>query len=154
MSVEEDVKGKGKPKRKSKLRGCAMAVGVLVVVLLVSFGIFWIVSARERQEAASLPLNAINFNKLSDGTYHGAYAGGMYGWRVNECDVRVANGKVAEIQLADSKDKGSGTFDYQMLYDEVVQAQSLQVDTVSGATLTTKAYLQCVENALLPAQHE
>ncbi len=152
MAAQENVKVK--PKKRSRLKGCAIAVGVLVVVMAISFGIFWLVSSKERQEAASLPLNAVNFNKLADGAYHGAYAGGMYGWRVNECDVTVANGKVTDIQLANSKDKGSGTFDYKMLYDEVIQAQSLQVDTVSGATLTTKAYLQCVENALVPAQYE
>jgi uncharacterized protein with FMN-binding domain len=39
-----------------------------------------------------------------------------------------------------------------MLYERVIQSQSLQVDTISGATLTSKAYLQCVENALLQAQ--
>ncbi len=122
--------------------------------MVISFGIFWILSSKERQEAASLPLNAVNFARLTDGAYHGAYAGGMFGWRVNECDVTVAKGKVTAIQLANGNDKGAGTFDYKMLYDEVIQAQSLQVDTVSGATLTTKAYLQCVENALLPAQHE
>ena len=35
-----------------------------------------------------------------------------------------------------------------------VEAQSLQVDTISGATLTSKAHLQCVGNALQQAQHE
>ncbi len=154
MAAAESTTEKAQPKRKSKLKGCAIAVGVLVVVMAISFGIFWIVSSKEREEAASLPLNAINFTRLADGSYHGAYAGGMFGWRVNECDLTVVGGKVSAIQLANSKDKGSGTFDYQMLYDEVIQAQSLQVDTVSGATLTTKAYLQCVENALLPAQQE
>jgi hypothetical protein len=29
--------------------------------------------------------------------------------------------------------------------------QSFQVDTISGATFTSKAYLQCVENVLIPA---
>jgi uncharacterized protein with FMN-binding domain len=77
----------------------------------------------------------------------------MYGWRANECDLTVKNGQVAGIQLAGSKDPG-GSFDYKMLYDRVIAAQSLQVDTISGATLTSKAYLQCIENALLQAQHE
>jgi uncharacterized protein with FMN-binding domain len=36
----------------------------------------------------------------------------------------------------------------------VIDAQSLQVDTISGATLTSKAYLKAVENALLKAQRE
>ena len=97
-------------------------------------------------------MNAVDFDKLkNDGIYHGLYEGGMYGWRANECDVTVTNGRVAAIQLAGSQDPG-GSFDYRMLYDRVIAAQSLQVDTISGATLTSKAYLQCVENALLQAQ--
>jgi len=34
------------------------------------------------------------------------------------------------------------------------QQQSLAVDTISGATLTSKAFLQAMENALIQAQHE
>jgi uncharacterized protein with FMN-binding domain len=41
-----------------------------------------------------------------------------------------------------------------MLYSRVIAQQSLQVDTISGATLTSKAYLQAVENALVQAQYE
>ena len=33
-------------------------------------------------------------------------------------------------------------------------AQSLHVDMISGATLTSKVYLLCVENVLLSAQKE
>lgn len=38
------------------------------------------------------------------------------------------------------------------LYDSVIKAQSLKVVTVSGATITSKAYLKSVENALVKAQ--
>jgi uncharacterized protein with FMN-binding domain len=41
-----------------------------------------------------------------------------------------------------------------MLYDRVIESQSLQVDTISGATLTCKARLKAVENALIKAQKE
>ncbi len=34
------------------------------------------------------------------------------------------------------------------LFEEVKTEQSLQVDTVSGATVSTKAYLKAIENAL------
>jgi uncharacterized protein with FMN-binding domain len=61
---------------------------------------------------------------------------------------------VSDIQLVGSQDPGGENTDYEALYDRVIEAQSLQVDTISGATLTSKAYLQCVENALLQAQHE
>ena len=99
-------------------------------------------------------MNAVDFSRLNDGTYHGSYEGGMYKWRANECDVAVAKGKVTGIQLAGSEDPGAESTDTEMLYERVIEVQSLQVDTISGATLTSKAYLQCVENALISAQHD
>ncbi|MBN1219508.1 MAG: FMN-binding protein [Anaerolineae bacterium] len=126
----------------------------IVAILGAAGGIGWSRLLKEHKEARSLPLNAVDFDKLNDGTYHGAYEGGMYKWRANECDVTVTNGKVADIQLVGSEDPGAENTDYEMLYDRVIEAQSLQVDTISGATLTSKAYLQAVENALLQAQRE
>jgi uncharacterized protein with FMN-binding domain len=125
---------------------------VVVAGLATAGGVGWSRLMKEHQEARSLPLNAVDFSKLNDGTYHGAYEGGMYKWRANECDVTVTNGKVAGIQLAGSQDPGGKNTQHEALYDRVIQAQSLQVDTISGATLTSKAYLQAVENALIPAQ--
>ena len=58
------------------------------------------------------------------------------------------------IQLTGSVDPGADNTDFERLYARVIQAQSLQVDTISGATLTSKAYLQSVENALLQAQYD
>mgnify|MGYP000187108914 CR=1 FL=1 len=127
---------------------------IVVVGLGIGGWIGWSKLSQEHREARSLPLDAVDFSKLNDGTYHGVYEGGMYKWRANECDVTVANGKVTDIQLAASQDPGSENTQHQALYDRVIQAQSLQVDTISGATLTSKAYLQCVENALVQAQRE
>lgn len=47
-----------------------------------------------------------------------------------EIEVKIKNERKGEVQI---------------------EAQSLQVDTVSGATLTSKAYLKSVENALMQA---
>lgn len=131
------------------------SIALAVVVLLVAAGrIGWSYLDKEHREARSLPLNAVDFSHLNDGTYHGTYAGGMYKWRASRCQVTVASGKVAAIQLEGSTDPGSKNTQHVALYDRVVRAQSLQVDTISGATLTSKAYLQCIENALIPAQHQ
>jgi uncharacterized protein with FMN-binding domain len=127
---------------------------MVVAGLGIAGGIGWSKLMKEHREAKSLPLNAVDFSKLNDGTYQGAYAGGMYKWRANDCQVTVSSGKVTDIQLAVSQDPGGKNTQHQALYDRVIQAQSLQVDTISGATLTSKAYLQAVENALVPAQHE
>jgi len=144
----------GQQKKKRKGTGCWIALLILLVLLAVSGGIGWSFIAKEHREAASLPLNAVDFSKLNDGTYHGMYEGGMYKWRYNECDVTVTDGKVTAILLAGSQDPGAENTDQEQLYERVINAQSLQVDTISGATLTSKAYLQAVENALLQAQHE
>jgi uncharacterized protein with FMN-binding domain len=127
---------------------------MVVAVVGTAGGIGWSRLQKEHKEARSLPLNAVDFTRLNDGTYHGAYEGGMYKWRANECQVTVSSGKVAGIQIVGSKDPGGKNTQHEALYDRVIQAQSLQVDTISGATLTSKGYLQCVENALIQAQHE
>jgi len=153
MTAKENVKGRQKGRGVAK--GCAIALLIFVVVVAIGAAIGWSFLAKEHREARSLPLNAVDFDKLkNDGVFHGVYEGGMYGWRYNECDVTVKNGRVTAIQLAGSTDPGSGNTNHQMLYDRVIQAQSLQVDTISGATLTSKGWLQCVENALVQAQGE
>jgi len=135
-----------------KAKGCLIVLVIVVVLLAIGGGIGWVFLSREHREARSLPLNRANFSRLVDGTYHGLYEGGMYKWRRNECDVTVTNGKVTDIELTASADPGKENAKAEMLYERVIAAQSLQVDTISGATLTGKAYLQCVENALLQAQ--
>ncbi len=146
--------GKEKKKGKGILKGCLIAMLIAVVILGAAGGIGWMFLAKEHREAASLPLNKVDFDRLSDGKYHGVYAGGMYKWRYNECDVTVTNEKVTDINLTASADPGKENTNAEMLYNRVIKAQSLQVDTISSSTLTSKGYLQCVENALLQAQHE
>lgn len=127
---------------------------IIVSALGIGAKIGWSYLEKEHREARSLPLNAIDFTRLKDGTYHGAYAGGMYKWRVNECDVTVSSGQVTAIQLTGSNDPGAKNTQHEMIYERVIQSQTLQVDTISGATLTSKAYLQAVENALIQAQQK
>jgi uncharacterized protein with FMN-binding domain len=151
MTAKEKVKGDATGRRLAK--GCALVLLVLVVLLAIGAAIGWSFVAKEHREARGLPLNAVNFDKLkNDGVYHGLYEGGMYGWRYNECDVTVKDGRVTGIQLVGSTDPGAQNTDHQMLYDRVIEAQSLQVDTISGATLTSKGWLQCIEIALIQAQ--
>ena len=153
MTAKENVKGK--QKGRGVLKGCAIVVLIVLAIVAVAGGIMWSRLQREHEEARSLPLNAVDFDKLKDdGVYHGVHEGGMYGWRYNECDVTVQDGRVTAIQLIGSQDSGRENTDHKMLYERVIAAQSLQVDTISGATLTSKGYLQCIENALLQAQQE
>ncbi len=125
---------------------------IILAGLGIAGGIGWSNLMKEHREARNVPLRALDFSRLKDGKYHGFYAGGMYKWRKNECDVSVTSGRVTGIQLSASQDPGGKNTQHKELYDRVIQAQSLQVDTISSATLTSKAYLKAIENALLQAE--
>lgn len=149
MKSEIEMKMKKKPAKKKRRWIAAVAiVGVLVIGGLTGYSLI----VREHVEARNITLNAVDFSRLRDGTYIGDYEGGMYKWRTNEVQVTVASGKVAGIKLLSTIDPAKDNVQQDMLYEEVIKAQSLQVDTISGATLTSKAYLKAVENALLKAQ--
>ena len=107
---------------------------------------------KEHKEARDLPLDGADFTKLNDGTYLGDYEGGMYKWRANKVQVIISSGKVKNIELISSSDPGKKNTAHTELYDRVIKAQSLQVDTITSATLTSKAYLKAVEIALIKAQ--
>ena len=136
------------------MRAWMIVVPAIVSVFAMGGWFGWSKIEREHREARSLTLDAVDFGRLNDGVYHGSYEGGMYRWRVNECDVTVRDGRVVDIQLAGSGDPGAENTDYMDLYARVIEAQSLHVDAISGATLTSKAYLQAVENALIAAQKD
>lgn len=110
----------------------------------------------EHDEAMNLEIKVIDFSKLNYGEYKGYYAGGMYEWRENECLVTIDSisndsSRVSKIELIRSvEDRPQSFFDE--LYKRVIEKQSLQVDVISGATLTSKAHLKAIENALIKSE--
>ncbi len=125
----------------------------VVVVLGIGGWIGWSYIAKEHKQTLSLQLNALDFSHLQDGVYTGEYEGGLYKWRANTVEVTVSGGKVAGIRLLEAKFEYDEKEKLNALYDRVIAKQTLQVDAISGATLTSKGFLQAVENALLQAEN-
>lgn len=152
MAVKNEVKIKKKGKRKM----IGWIIALIIVAVAIGVGALFCGPGsslnKEHKEAANLPIAAVDFSRLKNGTYVGEYAGGMYKWRVNKVQVTVASGKVKEIQLLDASEKEEKEPVHAALYNKIIEAQSLQVDTISGATLTSKAYLKGVEEALVKAE--
>lgn len=137
-------------KRKGK-RIMLIVVIVPVILVVAGLGGAFLFTAGERSEAKNLPIKVVNFKQLHDGTYVGEYEGGKYKWRANKVQVTVSSRKVTDIKLLEhAKNQSSASTDE--LFGRVIQKQSLQVDTISGATLTSKAYLKAIEDALDEAQ--
>jgi uncharacterized protein with FMN-binding domain len=138
------MKGKGKFK---------MILLILVIFVIAGLGGALIFTEKERREGRNLHFINVDFKNLKDGVFPGEYAGGMYKWRTNNVLVTVSGGKVTQIALLEHKEKQSPEFTGE-LYNRVIESQSLNIDTISGATITSKAYLKSVEDALIKAERK
>jgi uncharacterized protein with FMN-binding domain len=119
---------------------------LIIVVIVVAIGIFSSVMGRgcaEAKRVRALPIAEINLSNISDGTYRGEYS---YGGFTYEVEVVVKNHKIEDIKML----KNRKTYHAQKaegVISKVLQAQSLNVDAVTGATTTSKTILKAIENA-------
>ncbi|WP_309450590.1 4Fe-4S binding protein [Clostridium sp.] len=88
--------------------------------------------------------------KYKDGTYTGSGQGFRGG--TTKVSVIIAGGKISNIEILSNEDnrayfdKASGT-----ITKEIISKQSTSVDTVSGATFSSKGIISAVVNALSQA---
>ena len=74
--------------------------------------------------------------------------------RSNKVQVTVSSGKVTGIKLLkENLEKRPPEFTDE-LFRRVIKAQSLQMELMKGAAITSKAYLKSVERALFKAQKQ
>lgn len=137
-------------KRKGKRKMWILIVTLFLLLIVGGGGLAVLLTEGERREGRTLPIANIRFSDLRDGRYVGEYEGGMYKWRSNKVEVTVESGRVTAIKILEHKEARPVKFTEELM-GRVLSAQSLQVDTISGATITSKAYLKGVENALLKA---
>jgi len=123
----------------------------ILTVLGILFAVFLIISIgaallliRGLNETQALSINPVTAAKLADGTYDGHYGDGRW---ANQLAVTVKGGRITDIQVRKTVvfEKPEVTTD---LISRVIQAQKADVDIVSGATATSKAYLKSIEDAL------
>lgn len=81
--------------------------------------------------------------QIADGTYSGSCDNGLVKVRV---EVLVKNHAIVEVRLLEH-DNGLGSA-AEIITDMVIQRQSVEVDAISGATISSKTILKAVENAL------
>ncbi len=113
-----------------------------------------VLTAPGRRELQNMVIDNVDFKKLCDGVYTGAYRGTKDSFRNVAVNVTVNSGAVSKIKVTEGALADKQTTEIRNglslndLFDEVIKSQSLQVDAISGATLTSKAHLKAVENAL------
>lgn len=92
----------------------------------------------------SLTIGDVDLGNVADGVHEGSFKEGRWNYTVA---VTVEDHKITGIELVSGKDPGSQKV-FAAERDRIIAAQSPNVDTVSGATVTSKALLKAIENAL------
>ncbi len=124
-----------------------LLIGAMVFVLgVVSFGVFVFLEMNRSVDdmLENLVIRPVNVAGLADGTYLGEF-----GQRPVMASVRVsvADGHLDDITIL-QHEHGRG-YDGEQVVERILGQQSLEVDTVSGATISSLVILKAVEVALL-----
>lgn len=91
----------------------------------------------------------VDIAEVPDGTYEGS-AQGFMGPIVVE--VEVSGGEIVSIEVLEQEETATYFVEsYPLIPEQIIEEQSLDVDTQTGATASANAIVNAVENALLEA---
>jgi len=145
-------------KKRGKIKVWIILLSIIGVLVLGAGGAV-VFTAPGRNELQNMVIADVDFKNLRDGVYTGVYHGTKDSLRNAAVEVTVTSGAVTGIKVTEGAyvgDKQTAEvrhgFSIDDLFTEVIDSQSLQVDVISGATLTCNAHLKAVESALLQAQ--
>jgi uncharacterized protein with FMN-binding domain len=119
---------------------------IVLAILVIGLGGF-IYATQSMSKYRKMVINDIDLSKLKDGVYQGSFTGGR--WK-NELAVTVKDHTITDIKMVKASDWSGMNALGEKVFQLVKEKQSLQIDTVSGATVNTKAILKSIENALTP----
>ncbi|MEA5024975.1 Electron transport complex subunit RsxG [bioreactor metagenome] len=90
-------------------------------------------------------------NGYKDGIYEGVSPNGIHGEIA--VTVGVAGGKIADVKVVShGETEGIGSLAVEQLPGKIVEAQSTEVDGVSGASVSSAAIKEAVNDALMKAK--
>ncbi len=147
-----------KPKKKRRW----WLIPLILILVIGAAGAAGAISdAPSRREIAAMVIGDVDFSKLQDGTYLGSFKGTKGSLRDVTLEVTVSGGGVSDICILQGAVDETGAMQeiknglsIADLFNTALQDKTLQVDVISGATLTCKAHLKALEDALTQAQAE
>ena len=119
----------------------------LVLMIVVVSGLVAYLSANQSR-VLNENFETIAYNTLEDGEYEGSYKGTR--WE-NTVRVAIEDGQIITITPLDDQ-RFANPEVRTLLFSRVIDENSIDVDSVSGATVTSIAYLKAIEDALLKAE--
>jgi uncharacterized protein with FMN-binding domain len=118
---------------------------VFLGVMIIGFG-FMMFLNKDLKSATNLEVNSVDLSKFADGDYEGHYDHGRFS---NTVVVTIKDQKIVDIKFTETVE-----FDWPevriALINAIIEKQNIDIDTISEATATSKAYLKSIEKALQP----
>jgi uncharacterized protein with FMN-binding domain len=118
--------------------------GILVGVILVGMTVLFISMNKTTSAYNNFNFGSLDLTKRADGTYTGSEDGGLVKASV---EVTVKDHTITEVKIL-SHDCGKGK-PAEVIVNDIVAKNSLEVDTISGATYSSNVIKVAVYNALM-----
>lgn len=126
-----------------------LIIGIIVVLIIIAVaaaaGFKSFVDKMDSgvEQLKNLQINDVDLSSIPDGTYMGTYETFPIKAQV---EVTVKDHKIEAIHILEHKTgKGQGA---EAIPSKVIEAQSLEVDVIAGASHSSKIILKAIENAL------
>lgn len=141
-ATEKKVENGPKIKKKMGLVPRLALVGAAIILFLTS-ATFFLNRGMDKIDALAITNSALS--SVTDGDHRGTYCEGRWCYDVT---VTVKEQKISDIRFNDEKMKMFKDL-HATLIKRIIEQQRVDIDCVSGATITSKAFLKAVENAVV-----
>jgi uncharacterized protein with FMN-binding domain len=127
----------------AKIKRNLIIVGILIAVVLI--GVFALYTAMKKSQTTynTFDFGGINLSEVEDGIYTGSEDGGIVKASV---EVTIKDHVITDITIL-SHDCGLGK-PAEVIIEDIIEGNSLEVDTVSGATYSSDVIRMAVYNAV------
>ena len=120
---------------------------VVAIVIVVIFAGSYMYLKSSLENLVSMEVDYIEITQLKDGSYIGEYSVLPVSVTV---EVKIANGRIKDINILDH---GNGMGQpAEVITERVIDEQSLEVDSISGATYSSRVIIKAIENGLNKAK--
>ena len=117
-------------------------ISISVIAVLLASGMFALYPSNMRD----IELQGIDLTDIPDGRFTGTFERGRF---TNTLTVYVQDNRIVKIDIVDDIFMPSVTNASGEVFRRVIDMQDTKIDAVTGATITTNAYLKSIENALI-----
>ena len=126
------------------MKKTAIAIAIFLGIIALVSTAMVLVLMRGMKDVLQEEIAEIDISTIEDGVYVGRYE--HYRW-TSKVEVVIASGQIVSISLIEDH-QIPNDITSAILFQRVIDANALDVDMVTGGTVSSIAYLKAIEDAL------